>query len=236
MNIKPSPLKGKKRSKEFCRKVSEATKKAMARPEVKQNQIDALARPDVKAKCCRPRSPEVRQNMIRVKHYDENGNKRCCTCKQYLPVNCFNKSKTLFDKLHQSCKTCVKKIKTLYYHKHKEKIKARSYAWNKANPVSFRIAQLVSKFKIKRSIIVSMLKAQNNCCAICGNPFADVLRSKCLDHNHKTGTVREFLCPRCNQLLAGLEDVEFRIKAEIYLEKHENDSYPTKQQKLEFVG
>lgn len=63
-----------------------------------------------------------------------------------------------------------------------------------------------------------MLKAQNGVCAICGK--SDEPRSLCIDHNHKTGKVRGFLCRKCNYGLGRFEDnISLLEKAIKYLRR-----------------
>lgn len=59
---------------------------------------------------------------------------------------------------------------------------------------------------------------QNGLCAICHRPEFPLN----IDHNHKTGVVRELLCNRCNIALGQVrEDVTILKSAIAYLEKHE---------------
>jgi hypothetical protein len=63
----------------------------------------------------------------------------------------------------------------------------------------------------------AMLAAQDNRCAICGKHGRD--RALAVDHNHKTGKVRGFVCKQCNHdLLGNLHDSpELALKALVYL-------------------
>ena len=65
----------------------------------------------------------------------------------------------------------------------------------------------------------TMLRSQNDACAICrkppnGKPLA-------VDHNHSTGVVRALLCDRCNHALGHLDEDPERARAlATYLEAH----------------
>lgn len=59
----------------------------------------------------------------------------------------------------------------------------------------------------------TILKHQNNLCAICKSPTAGTLN---IDHDHKSGLVRGGLCYRCNMFLGSLT-IEFLNKALEYL-------------------
>lgn len=58
-------------------------------------------------------------------------------------------------------------------------------------------AQLRYKYSITPEQYQEMLAKQNNCCAICGVEFSDVLRPY-VDHNHDIREVRGLLCTCCN--------------------------------------
>lgn len=61
-----------------------------------------------------------------------------------------------------------------------------------------------------------MLEEQNNKCAICQNP------AKHLDHDHKTGKIRAFLCVLCNFGLGNFQDNIQNIQNAIqYLKTHD---------------
>ena len=55
-----------------------------------------------------------------------------------------------------------------------------------------------------------LVETQNNRCAICSQPETATRRGKtrtlCVDHNHKTGTIRGLLCNRCNTALGLIDD------------------------------
>ena len=53
----------------------------------------------------------------------------------------------------------------------------------------------------------AMLAAQNGQCAICGSPDGGGNNARLsLDHCHKTGSVRKFLCNSCNVGLGYFKD------------------------------
>jgi GDPmannose 4,6-dehydratase len=67
----------------------------------------------------------------------------------------------------------------------------------------------------------SLVKLQNNCCAICKSPFdmENTLKTCHVDHCHKTNVVRGLLCARCNLGLGQFKDnVEILRTASDYLE------------------
>ena len=65
---------------------------------------------------------------------------------------------------------------------------------------------------------------QDKKCAICGqeetSTHKTTVRRLAVDHNHKTGEVRQLLCHRCNHLLGlAKDDIELFQKIIPYLEK-----------------
>jgi len=65
-----------------------------------------------------------------------------------------------------------------------------------------------------------MLDLQNNRCAICRKRF-NANRVPCVDHCHRTGRVREFLCFKCNAGIGLLgDDVDVILRAFEYLHRH----------------
>ena len=64
-----------------------------------------------------------------------------------------------------------------------------------------------------------MLLRQRNLCALCGDP--PKRRRLSLDHCHRTGRVRGFLCNRCNGALGLLKDDPILCeRAAVYLRSH----------------
>jgi hypothetical protein len=67
-----------------------------------------------------------------------------------------------------------------------------------------------------------MYKNQNGVCAICKGEGDGKWKKLCVDHDHKTGKVRQLLCRNCNMVLGQVGDnanlLEEMIK---YLQKHQ---------------
>jgi len=76
-----------------------------------------------------------------------------------------------------------------------------------------------SDFGITLAEYDEMFRKQNGVCAICKLP--EITRRLAVDHNHKTGKVRELLCAKCNRLLGfAAEDKQTLQSAINYLERH----------------
>ncbi len=83
----------------------------------------------------------------------------------------------------------------------------------------FYWSQVKRLYGLTRTQWDAMLIEQCGRCGCCGELMVG-RRDPQVDHNHKTGKVRELLCATCNGLLRAVENIEFRVKAEAYLEKH----------------
>ncbi len=73
----------------------------------------------------------------------------------------------------------------------------------------------------------SMVKKQKNKCAICAKEETErtnggeKVKSLSVDHNHKTGKVRELLCAKCNKGIGFFDDDISKLKTIIkYLRNH----------------
>lgn len=80
--------------------------------------------------------------------------------------------------------------------------------------------QLMRRYGIDFTEYTRMLESQGNRCALCPKtPETDKKRFH-VDHDHITGKVRGILCATCNRSMAALDNKEWMIRAEIYLEKN----------------
>lgn len=67
-----------------------------------------------------------------------------------------------------------------------------------------------------------IMQAQNGRCAICGYSFGQKVGDMHVDHDHKSGNVRGFLCDLCNRGLGYFKDNAAALKqAAIYIKAHE---------------
>jgi len=107
-------------------------------------------------------------------------------------------------------------------------IKVKSRKKSEISPEDFlRYSNYVKKTRFKKVYGITLeeyeqLKLnQNNCCAICNKHRNEFKNDLHLDHDHKTGKIRGFLCGRCNPGLGHFDDNIDKLKAAIkYLEFH----------------
>lgn len=81
----------------------------------------------------------------------------------------------------------------------------------------------LKKYNIDLIEYKTMLKNQNNCCALCKKSELDFTKSLAVDHDHKTGRVRALLCEKCNVGLGSFKDnPELLRKAADYIDFYKN--------------
>jgi hypothetical protein len=115
------------------------------------------------------------------------------------------------------------------YHKHKDDNPEHKKARNFRSGIRRRFGITADEYAAK-------LAAQNNLCAMCGKPFdyANEHTRPHLDHNHKTGALRDFIHGRCNLGIGHfLDDPALCRKAEEYLLRHKETPCPPDTKKSE---
>lgn len=107
----------------------------------------------------------------------------CTKCKENKPSTDFHSNGKITEKkkVRSKCKVCI------------------------LTKEERRRANVKTRYGITQSDYETMLKNQNNSCAICKTtvPGYD---NFCIDHCHKTGRVRGLLCRRCNLAIGHLND------------------------------
>lgn len=106
----------------------------------------------------------------------------------------------------------------------------RTKKWIAVNPEKFFSNQIKSKYGIDRKEYLAKLIKQGGRCKICLREETDTdkrtgkTRGLAIDHNHKTGKVRDLLCKKCNTALGLLEENPAVIQNLLnYLEVHNGD-------------
>jgi biotin operon repressor len=132
-------------------------------------------------------------------YHTVDGKKVCGQCKIEKSINEFCRHNTTYDGLQPACRRCGQEHS--------------------------RGKRLLTKFGITEDEYAAMERTQKEVCAICGQPETRLKFGKptklAVDHNHKTGKVRELLCFRCNVVIGRIEenpDLCDRIKN--YLIRH----------------
>jgi len=139
---------------------------------------------------------------------------QCPKCGGHSPIEDIPPSKRQSTSYY--CKACRKDIRKIQYWKNVEK--EREYAKRTQFERNLRITYGLSREEYE------VLKAsQNNRCAIC-NAEGTLEKRLVVDHDHKTGRVRQLLCDTCNRGIGLLGDDADRLqKAADYLKTFTNE-------------
>lgn len=87
-----------------------------------------------------------------------------------------------------------------------------------------RIRALKTKYNLTEKDFHHKFNTQGMRCAICRTEFVERKQPVHVDHDHRTGKVRGFLCSSCNKGLGDFKDnIRFLIKAVYYLRNQPQD-------------
>lgn len=152
---------------------------------------------------------------------DKVTGKSCRDCKVFKPLDDFHRSRTCKFGRESVCSACQNaktaerhaKLKNDPEYRQKMKVKDRT--------------QGLQRYGLTDSSYQVMYDSQKGLCAICNKPECArqnksiSLRSLCVDHDHKTGKVRQLLCSQCNHGLGNFkEDIAVLLAAADYLKRH----------------
>ena len=143
--------------------------------------------------------------------------KQCNKCKEFKPFTEFNKHIRHKDGLRTRCKPC----EAVDAKKRKQKDLQKDYLGTRQKE---RAANLKRMFGLSLEDYEQKAKNQNYVCAICLLPCKSG-KNLAVDHNHKTGKLRDLLCGNCNGGLGKFQDnPELLSKAADYLRKHHDNT------------
>lgn len=147
--------------------------------------------------------------------YITNTHKRCSLCEEIKLHSEFHKdSKNIYGKgLAYYCKECANKKSR---DRHNTVIKSDSLYKEKK-----RDGWIRSKHGISLQQYKEKLAQQGFVCVICGVKLPTSGYTTHLDHDHKTGKLRDFLCTNCNRGLGHFKDnINYLQNAINYLNTH----------------
>lgn len=137
--------------------------------------------------------------------------KKDCEQVNPQPFSAFCIAKKNKDGLNSYCRSCVSKLQKGY-----------KAADPEGHVLKSRRGYLKYFYGITLDQYQEMLAKQNYCCAVCEVHHSVFSKSLHVDHCHKTGKIRELLCPQCNHVIgSGKENPSILRAAISYLEKHE---------------
>jgi len=130
------------------------------------------------------------------------------------------------NEFYISCPDWCKQCRYTYGKENRHKYRKRDKEYAKQYRKNFpektkaidRNSKLKSLYGLTSEKVETMRIAQHGLCAICLQPAKLVI-----DHNHKTGKVRELLCQGCNVGIGSFGENILAIEQAIrYLKKHNN--------------
>lgn len=144
--------------------------------------------------------------------------KTCKKCGHPKPLTEFYSDVSKRDGVGSYCKKCRVFWGKDYRAQNKEKIKAWKRNWAGLNVERRRDYLRKYRYNLDDAVFCLLLKTQQNCCAICAEPF-NRPRDIHIDHDHVSKGVRGLLCQGCNQGLGNFRDSVPRLRAAMeYLE------------------
>lgn len=139
---------------------------------------------------------------------DNEPAKKCTMCQNFKKFSDYNKTYAGAFGLFSRCKEC-------------HKIFAQKYRLD--NLDSERNNHYIRKYNLTLDEYKELYKIQKGRCALCEKE-CDKLD---VDHNHKTGEVRELLCDKCNTSIGMFNDDVIKLQKAIdYLLKHDKKLIP----------
>jgi Recombination endonuclease VII len=128
----------------------------------------------------------------------------CSQCGVYKPLSQFHKHKICLYGVEPMCKECRLRKRRVY---------------NRRYPERIRNTDLKAKYGMTIEDYNAMHTRQNGRCAICGTSEEKLV----VDHDHKTGQVRELLCHLCNAMIGcAREDIAILTSAVAYLQREQH--------------
>jgi hypothetical protein len=117
----------------------------------------------------------------------------------------------------------AKEFQRKRYLKHQEFKKQYMKKWRLKNKHLYNADKvkdklLLTTYKISLKEYQQKLMNQNDCCAMCKRHKSNFKKGLHVDHDHKTGKVRDLLCSVCNMNVGVVENkLEIILK---YIKKH----------------
>jgi len=145
----------------------------------------------------------------------------CRWCLTEKPAAAFTPVRGLKKRTRPRCLKCIDEYRTAHRKLPASQERLKEYrSNNKPYMTKYnRERHLRDKYGITSADYAAMVARQGGHCACCGgDPTA---RGLVVDHDHKTGKVRELLCEPCNQGIGCFRDSLDRLDlAAKYLQRH----------------
>jgi hypothetical protein len=143
-------------------------------------------------------------------YVDDDGElvKICNICGKLYGLHHYNKCKSKKNGIRGECKYCQSNTR-------------KKYSINNYDSYNEYIRKIKRIYGVSKEDYEDMYSKQDGCCSICGKKESESNRRLHIDHDHKTGKVRELLCSNCNTTLGKVKDrIDILYKCIKYLKKH----------------
>lgn len=155
-----------------------------------------------------------------------DGMRRCTRCKGVKSEREFNRKTDRPSGLSSHCKVCFNKYRKRHHEENRERDLAYGKKYRKKNSAETRLRS--SRYWAEKcghapcNAIVKELEASwSGTCDVCGTGENLDGQALSMDHCHKSGDFRGWLCKSCNRALGFAGDsAERLLELAMYLEKH----------------
>ena len=118
----------------------------------------------------------------------------------------------------QKNKKIINEKAKAWYDQNGERARERISKYYYSDKDNINMGRVCKKYNLTKEEYVEMVEKCNNTCEICLKP----IKKGCVDHCHKTGDVRGYICGNCNSAIGFLKDDHNIVKrAANYLLKHQ---------------
>lgn len=150
-------------------------------------------------------------------HFLSETHKECSNCLEVKLHSEFhrNANNPSTNNLAYYCKECANSKGRVFHHSHKTKSEYKDKRLCTRTRRTYNLTAVEYKQK---------LVDQSSICVICSIPLQTGTSLTHLDHDHKTGKLRDFLCTNCNRGLGHFKDNPLVLEeAAKYLRRHNVD-------------
>lgn len=165
----------------------------------------------------------ARKNQYPPRVWDrENETLSCGKCNTQKPYKEFSLDSNSKYGYGYWCKLCASENSRKH---HKRRIESDAeYRNSKKN------SYIKTEYGITLQQYKEKLEQQNNSCSICGVKLSAHDKNTHLDHDHKTGKLRDFLCGNCNRGIGSFHDEVWKLEKAIqYLNSHNSSVVTIKE-------
>jgi len=149
-------------------------------------------------------------------------NKDCSSCGKSRPEDEFYLLKAS-GRRHAMCKPCVREKQRQREAADPETAKKRKREWAEKHPEyapayqkEYHRQRLLKSYGLTNEQFEVLQKKAGGACRICGTKPKRLV----IDHDHKSGRVRELLCDQCNHLLGNAYDSVTILEAAVRYLRH----------------